>query len=258
MYRDNDRSSVMLVALRNTARFRILLASLALWLAQGSAASSGPPSELPPGKAPDIVGEALDPETGRTLYFEHHYCSEDALSCSVFYLRPDEQVFATKQLDYEPSLKAPALVFRDYRNDREQSIAQPGDDQVVDAGFDNFVRLQWSDLAGGEEVRFPFRMVGRDDPVKMRANRESQCEPGRLCLQIRLDSWLLGSLVDPIQLTYDESSQRLLRFTGISNLKNDQGRSQKVDIRYRYSDDTSAADAGNASAGPSGADDSNR
>ena len=79
----------------------------------------------------------------------------------------------------------------------------------------------------------------------MRANRRDECEDGKLCLQIRLDSWLLGSLIDPIQLTYDERSQRLLRFEGISNLKNDAGRSQKVRIRYRYSDDTSSV--GNSS-----------
>lgn len=207
-----------------------------------SFATSG---EAPPPQTPDIVGEAVDPDTGETLYLEHHYCTDDALKCSVFYLRPNDELIASKQLNYEPSLQAPELLFRDFRTDRELSISPPGDEQVVDAGFDNFVRLQWQELSDGEEVRFPFRIVGRDDPITMRANRENQCENGKLCLQIRLDSWLLGNLVDPIQLTYDEKSQRLLRFEGVSNLKNDKGRSQKVRIRYRYR-------GGNSGAGEAG------
>ena len=195
-----------------------------------------------PDAVPDVVGEARDPDTGNTLYLEQYYCSDNGLSCSVFYLRPNEELIASKELDYSASSKAPALTFRDFRLDREVIIDQPDTDAVVDAGFDNFVRLQWQELAEGEEVRFPFRMVGRDDPIRMRAAREARCEDGKLCLQIRLDSWLLGSLVDPIHLEYDADSQRLLRFEGISNLKSDQGRSQKVEIRYRYPDTAARSD----------------
>ena len=195
-----------------------------------------------PDAEPDVVGEARDPDTGDTIYLEHYYCSDNGLSCSVFYLRPNEELIASKELDYSTNPKAPALTFRDFRLDREITIDQPDTDAVVDAGFDNFVRLQWQDLAEGEEVKFPFRIVGRDDPIRMRASKEARCEDGRLCLQIRLDSWLLGSLVDPIQLEYDADSQRLLRFEGISNLKSDEGRSQKVEIRYRYPEQAARSD----------------
>lgn len=195
-----------------------------------------------PDAVPDVVGEARDPDTGDTIYLEHYYCSDNGLSCSVFYLRPNEELIASKELDYSTNPRAPALTFRDFRLDRQITIDQPDTDAVVDAGFDNFVRLQWQDLAEGEEVKFPFRIVGRDDPIRMRASKDARCADGRLCLQIRLDSWLLGSLVDPIQLEYDAASQRLLRFEGISNLKSDEGRSQKVEIRYRYPEQSARAD----------------
>lgn len=187
---------------------------------------------------PDIVGEAVDPETGETLYLEHYYCTENALKCSVLYLRPNQELIASKQIDYEPSLKAPELTFRDFRTNRQLSISPPDKDTVVDAGFDNFVRLQWQDLAAGEEVIFPFRLVNREKPLTMRASRDEKgCADGQLCLEVRLDSWLLGALVDPIELIYDRDSQRLRRFQGISNLKSDAGRSQKVEIRYQYADE---------------------
>jgi hypothetical protein len=195
---------------------------------------------------PDVVGEAVDPKTGETLYLEYYYCTDDALKCSVVYLRPNQELIASKQLDYEPSLKAPELTFRDFRTDRELSISPPDQDVVVDAGFDNFVRLQWQDLMAGEEVVFPFRLVNREKPLTMRASREDgECADGQLCLQVRLDSWLLGALVDPIELIYDRGSQRLRRFQGISNLKSDEGRSQKVEIRYQYADEVSG-DAGSS------------
>ena len=193
-------------------------------------------------RQPDIVGEAVDPKTGKTLYLEQYYCTDDALKCSVLYLRPNEELIASKQLDYEPSLKAPALQFRDFRTDRQLSISPPDEDVVVDAGFDNFIRLQWQDLTAGEEVIFPLRLVSREKPLTMRASREEKnCADGQLCLEVRLDSWLLGALVDPIELVYDRGSQRLRRFQGISNLKNDEGRLQKVEIRYRYADEHSAS-----------------
>ncbi len=68
---------------------------------------------------------------------------------------------------YASNLKAPALTFRDYRLGREVTIENPDTNAVVDAGFDNFVRLQWQGLAEGEEIKFPFRLVDRKDPVKI-------------------------------------------------------------------------------------------
>lgn len=208
------------------------LALAALLLGQGLPSLG---AQLPDAE-PDVIGEARDQQTGTTLYREQYYCSADGLACSVFYIRPNEELIASKEIDYSPNPRAPALTFRDFRLDREIRIDQSDSDAVVDAGFDNFVRLQWRDLSNGEDVKFPFRIVDREKPIKMRASREDRCESGKLCLEIRLDSWLLGNLVDPILLTYDENSQRLLRFQGISNLKSDAGRSQKVDIRYRYPD----------------------
>ncbi len=187
-----------------------------------------------PEPQPDVVGKATDLKTGETLYLEHYYCSDDELRCSVFYLRPDDRVIARKDLDYATSPKAPDLKFQDFRIDKEIVIESTESDSVVDAGFDNFVRLQWQDLAEGDDIQFPFRMVGREEPIDMLARQRDECEGDKLCLNIRLDSWLLGNLIDPIQLTYDRDSQRLLRFKGISNLRNDEGRTQKVDIVYAY------------------------
>lgn len=192
------------------------------------------PAGLVASERPDIVGRAMDPESGDTLYLEHYYCSADDLVCKVLYLQPDRALIARKDINYRSSRKAPELTFRDFRTEQKLSVSRPGEDLVIDAGFDNFVRSQWQVLDAGQEITFPFLLVDRDKPLNMRARKDASCDASQLCLEVRIDSWLLGFIVDPIKLTYERESQRLMRFQGISNLQTDSGRSQKVVIRYTY------------------------
>ncbi len=193
-------------------------------------------SEMPP-REPDVIGQAFSPESGELLYSEHHFCNNSNQQCEVLYLDTLGEVFARKELDYSLSEKSPGLRLRDFRTDVDLQLEPSGDPElVVDAGFDNYVRLRWDELLEGDDVRFPFLVAGREEPLKMRAGpgRQAECDPRRVCLQIELDSWFLGMLVDPFELTYDRGSRRLLRFTGVSNLKDEEGQSQQVDIHYRY------------------------
>ena len=138
-------------------------------------------------------------------------------------------------MDYSFSLQAPTLFFHDLRFDREFELAPQRLDWVVDSGFDNYVRSQWDPLLAGETLRFPLKLISREEPIKMKARRQQQgCAEDRVCFEVALNSWLLGKLVDPIALEYDPMERRLLRFGGISNILNAEGRSQVVDIRYQY------------------------
>jgi hypothetical protein len=185
----------------------------------------------------DIVGEAFDVRTGDLLYREVHDCSEDGTRCIVDYRDVAGQAIAFKELDYSVSRYAPGLVMRDLRGGTEHVL--PGADAgelVVDAGFDNFVRSRWEELERGETVTFPFQVVGFDRPfaMKARAVDAADCDAQSLCLSVEIDSWLLGLVADPIELAYARDSRRLLRFVGVSNLRDTDGKSPKVDIRYRY------------------------
>jgi hypothetical protein len=57
-----------------------------------------------------------------------------------------------------------------------------------------------------------------------------------LCLRVEVDSWLLGLVAPTIDLVYDRESQQLLRFSGVSNIRSADNKSQQVDIAYRYLD----------------------
>ena len=184
----------------------------------------------------DVVGEARAIASGDLLYRELHDCSEDGRYCKVSYQNPQGQLIAHKKLDYSNSLQAPALQVKDLRLGTEFRLeGGMAPDLVVDAGFDNFVRERWVDLASGGVVRFPFVVVGRNKPLKMKAglDEDRACAEERVCLAVTLDGWLLAALVDPIQLVYD-NDRRLLQFRGISNIRDENGGSQKVEINYTY------------------------
>ena len=191
-----------------------------------------------PAQSPLIIGIASDSTGQQELYRELYYCESDSDGCSVFYLDNNDQLIATKIVDFGVSPQAPSLLFIDYRRDRELAVTGPGevDDLVIDAGFDNYVRKRWQQLHAGESVSFPFLPANRQQPLAMKIalSEETVCKAEQACFEVSLDSWWLGALVQPIQLTYDRDSQRLLRFRGISNIPDVDGDSQTVDIHYQY------------------------
>ncbi len=190
---------------------------------------------------PSILGKAYGKNTGAFLYSEQHFCSEQHLLCTVEYSDVSGEVFAKKRLDFRQSLVGPSLVMSAYRNQKEISIpASQNDELVIDAGFDNFVRGSWEELNDGKQISFPFLPVGFDKPLKMKALRSEKvgCEAQQLCLDIKLDSWILAMIVDPIELSYSRSNKRLLHFSGMSNIRDKDGETQNVDIYYEYLEET--------------------
>jgi len=192
---------------------------------------------LPPSS---VVGKAYDRDTGYFVYSEHHICGEDRQLCTVKYKDSFGVMFAKKELDYRQNPMTPSLVMIDYRRGEEVRVpASDQDNLVVDAGFDNYVRSIWDVLDGGDKTKFPFLVVGFDKPIKMMARRSNadDCTAAELCLEINLDSWLLGRFIAPVKLSYSRADRRLLRFSGISNIKDVNGDSLHVDIHYQYDEE---------------------
>lgn len=187
--------------------------------------------------AMSVVGEAYDVENGELRYREIYRCSTAGDRCVVEYEDPAGELIARKVVDYQRSLHSPSLQVQDLRQGTTVSIEGDSREEVViDAGFDNYVRLRWDDLMGGMTVRFPFLVVGREKPLKMTASKmePAACPAQRMCFRVALDNWLLGKLLTPIRLEYDADNRRLLQFEGVSNIRDVDGKSQRVRIDYRY------------------------
>lgn len=191
---------------------------------------------------PTVVGTAYDRDSGRLLYTERHFCSDEGRICTVQYRDNSGGMIAQKTLDYRAGRFSPAMTMTDYRLGIELSLPTSEQENiVVDAGFDNYVRSVWEQLARGESVHFPLLLADFDEPINMRADLKTSgdCHPAELCLEVSLDSWLLSKLTSPIALSYSRENRKLLYFGGISNIRGEDGESLSVDIHYRYENDVS-------------------
>lgn len=131
-----------------------------------------------------------------------------------------------------------------------KKITSAPEGTVIDAGFDEFVRRHWDDLLKGEQKPFQFAVPSRFGFVAFKIertfpDRDPQTDPyyqrQTVSLSMTLASRWLAWLLDPITLTYDRSTKRLLRYEGLSNIRDTRDGADKnydVDIRYVYPKDT--------------------
>lgn len=227
------------------------------------------------------IGTAWTPDKSAVLYYEYHFAENPDLQLStrVQYRRADGSVFAEKTIDYSRSLTAPDIQHIDYRSTARISTKMTDDTRVamirvgfqahdspryreellahresvvVDAGFDPFVRKNWESLITGESVTAGMLVPSRLDTVRVSLTKTDasdcdQTETQVYCFVIRPAGLLraVGWLVDPIYIGYDQQSQRLKVFDGISNLRDDNGDPQNVLITFEYLQNNQAASISN-------------
>lgn len=199
-------------------------------------------------------GLARDPDSGALLYREQHlldHADGELRRRLVVYRCTDGTAFARKQVDYGDSSLAPAFSFEDVRLGYREGLRRAGDAGelwvrrgpqaaersapvsvgealVADAGFDEFIRERWQPLLDGKPVPLQFAVPSRldayDFTVRRRGAGEVAGEPAEF-FRLRLGG-LLGWLAPHIDVAYGRDSRRLLRFEGLSNLRDDQGKEQ--------------------------------
>lgn len=216
------------------------------------------------------TGTAWAPDKSRVLYQEFHFAENPELDLPtrVQYRTPDGELFAEKVMDYTPVMTAPRIRQIDYRNSARietqpltdmrpprveigfqahdsnqfvQAQVPLREDLVVDAGFDPFIRANWDRLTTGRAVSAHFLVPARQDTVRVNLSSTDQrnCSAVQAplsCFVIRPAGLLrvVGFLVDPIYIGYEQDSRRLAMFSGISNLRDDRGEPQNVLITYEY------------------------
>ena len=112
-------------------------------------------------------------------------------------------------------------------------LSQPDYTPVIDAGFDEFVRAHWNDLMEGDTVNFSFAVPSRLEWIDFRLIPLAQ-KDGTLTVEMRLKSRWIAWLLDPVFLTYDIKSKRLLTYRGLTNIRTMNGDGIKAEIRYTY------------------------
>jgi hypothetical protein len=114
-----------------------------------------------------------------------------------------------------------------------ETLSVPGT-LVADAGFDSFVRERWAQLLEGDKLRFDFLVPSRLDFLSLKVQRlRADTEDGVPAQVFRLSlSGVLGWFLDGIDVWYADDDRSLLRFDGLSNVRDERGENYTARIRF--------------------------
>jgi hypothetical protein len=183
------------------------------------------------------------------LYTEHHRIFKNDLGeyvkGKVEYRDAEGELIAVKELSFSSMQTLPELRFDDLRTrngfetknelaekkSRVRLVSQEGSSieinsveidkpgrSVVDAGFDLFVLNNWEALLKGEKVRLDFLALTRASFYGFYLKTQSVADE-QVVIELKPSSFFLNMLIDPIVLTYDLKTKRLLRFQGLTNIE---------------------------------------
>jgi hypothetical protein len=207
-------------------------------------------------------GAARDVATGKPLYREMHFVSAPGTAREtriVHYQCPgSDAIFARKELDYAPSREMPRFTLTDARlgyveglrtlaNGRAQVFQVPGARRsernallpatksvVADAGFDEFLKRHWAELERGQSIKFAFLVPSRLHEVEFKISKHGDAViEGAPATVIRLNlSGFLGWFLPYIDATYRKSDRALMRYQGLTNLRDAAGNNMTALIDF--------------------------
>ncbi len=206
----------------------------------------------------------------QVLYHEHHvvqYQEGQLTERVVLYECASGQPFARKELHYR-DLLAPDFRFEDQRNGVVEGLLQTGagrsvffkedfagqqmqaalpptEGLVADAGFDEFIRSRWQSLMSerSEPIRFliPSRLQAMGFTVQHRGQAVVEGVPAEV-FHLNL-AGLLGWFLSGIDVYYSSAQHVLLRYAGLSNLRDSAGHYFKADIAFPVNRRVTATEA---------------
>jgi hypothetical protein len=174
----------------------------------------------------------------------------------VLYRCPDGRPFARKTMRESSDPIAPDFDFVDARLGYREGVRSRGGARevyhragpraawtvrplpaarglVIDAGFDRYVRADWSVLERGR-VTAPFLVPSRFRSLDFRiGDAVDGRERGRAVRRFRMAlAGLVGMALPSIELTYDIADRRLLRFRGPGTVRDERGRLQTLRVEF--------------------------
>ena len=206
---------------------------------------------------------AFEVKTNAFLYTENFSLFKNGageLIASVNYVSPENEILATKKVNFKSSRLAPVFETIQYNKDLIEGVRYDGDELVLyrefistqvreekrvpiqdnvvaDAGFHYFILQEWDALISGTSIPIQFALPNQLEvyPLLVKYKGQKQWE-GRSVqsFEIVFGNVLFRWLVPPIRLRYDSETKALLSFEGISNLLFEEGqRVVRLEMLYR-------------------------
>ena len=207
---------------------------------------------------------------GDLLYVESHAVSgggnADETRVVLYRCSAGSAPFARKELDYAAERIAPAFAFEDARSGFAEGLRRDAGglevfaragaaaqlrsevlpriaSLVADAGFDEFVRARWDALEKGGSIEVPFLVPSRLDSVNFKVRKIADATiAGDIASVFRLSvAGPLGWFLSDIDVSYRKRDRRLMRYRGITNMRDVSGSMLEAQIDFPDADRSDAS-----------------
>ncbi len=217
-------------------------------------------------------GTAFELDSGKMIYTESHYLHfvDAALSDRVVLYRcPNGKAFGRKMMRTNGKPMMPEFELTDARlGYREglttrpkgltvfyQSTAKKAEKSdtldasrtlVADAGFDEFVRANWTNLIAGKSVPLDFVVPSQLDYLGFKVKWVKKSNINGEAVQVfkLAPSGILGWVTSGLDVTYADSDRSLRQFAGLSNIRDLSGDNYEAKIEFAKAKQTEFPDAG--------------
>lgn len=198
---------------------------------------------------------------GEVVYIEKHEIEEDEkgkiLKAKTSYLRPDESVMAILESDFSLSLTNAEHVMIDQRDGRRYGVRWvEGKPEMWDQKKNEKERFEKIDenfakgklVIGGQGLHYYMRdrlselkqkdlsiailIPGKLDWYSFLVQYQGE-EEGLMKFVIKAQSTFLRLFAPKLEVWYNKDG-KLMRYKGLSNLSDDKGGNQNVEIKYRF------------------------
>ncbi|MDB5256072.1 MAG: hypothetical protein JWM14_767 [Chitinophagaceae bacterium] len=202
-------------------------------------------------------GIATDLKSNKFYYLEEHMETIDhhVLKQTVIQYKDSAgAVIARKVINYSGNKVTPVFEQNDYRDGYTEGVSFAGNklvlkfrknkketlktksidmpaNLVVDGGFNYYIKGNWAELTAGKTKVFNFAVPSQLDYFSFRLYKDSQ-QNDEIVFKMEPDNYLLRKLVDPIRVTYNVSTKRIIKYEGLSNINDKKGKSYLVKIMY--------------------------
>lgn len=206
-------------------------------------------------------GIAYELSDGKMIYKESHFLRISEARVServVLYRCPNGKAFARKLLTISAAQPlVPRFELVDARQGYREGLKESGGQLqvfyqlstgkavksaqvsattalVADAGFDDFVRKNWTALVAGEAVKLDFVVPSQLDYLgfKVKLLRTEQIDGVTARVFKLAPSGVLGWVTSGIDVTYTETDRQLRRFEGLSNIRDNAGENYEAKIEF--------------------------
>jgi hypothetical protein len=205
---------------------------------------------------------AFDLKSGKFLYKEFHeerYAGDKISESITDYKNLQNKLLSQRVMIFKDDLTKPKFELKDFRSgyiegsevlsnnnvkvytrkdnksELEEKVLNPEEPFVIDGGLTYFFLQNWNRLMNNEIVEFNFIAPAKLDYFRFRVSKNSILNVGGhpgLQLKLEINSFILRAFVDPVYITYDLETKKILNYKGISNINNEQGKSYSVQIDY--------------------------